>query len=54
MISRKRFLSAALAVAVGLGIAGLGAGAAQAQGTVVFAAASTKDAMTDIGNAFAA
>lgn len=54
MISRKRFLSAALALAIGLGMGGLGMGSAQAQGTVVFAAASTKDAMTDIGKAFAA
>ncbi|HEX4571898.1 MAG TPA: molybdate ABC transporter substrate-binding protein, partial [Dongiaceae bacterium] len=54
MISRRRFLSAALAVAFGLGIGGLGAGVARADDTIVFAAVSTKDAMTDIANDFAA
>ena len=54
MISRKRFLKAALLLAFGLGIGGLGAGVARAEDTVVFAAASTKDAMTDIANDFAA
>ena len=54
MISRKRFLKAALLLAFGLGIGSLGAGVARADDTIVFAAASTKDAMTDIANNFAA
>jgi molybdate transport system substrate-binding protein len=50
MLARLRFLSTALLIAATL----LAAGAARAEDVVIFAAASTKDAITDIARDFAA